>query len=191
MTSSASTAREISRSAQRLAEEGGLDGFTMEDLAEAVGVSRRTLFNHVPGKIDAVLGGGMPAEPEILATFREGGPTGDLLVDIREVGIWVLRRKGADPEEIARLRRLLRSDPRLVHAMLERLERITDHLADSILEREGEGFDPLRARILARATLGMFEMSLDEFISDPSVAGVDHFKRVFDTLIDLFRPGPD
>ena len=37
--------------------EHGLDGFTMEQLAERVGVSRRTLFYYFPAKDDAVLGG--------------------------------------------------------------------------------------------------------------------------------------
>ncbi len=190
LPSADSTARAISRCAQRLAEERGLDGFTMEDLAAEVGVSRRTLFNHVPGKIDAVLGGRPPTQPEALVIFRQGGPTGELIPDIREAGAGVIRVKSGDPEEIARLRRLLRSDPRLFQAMLERLEEITDRLVEVILEREGEGFDPLRARILARATLGIFEMALTEFVDDPSVSGVEHFRRIFDLVIDLFRPGP-
>ena len=50
------TAYRISVCARSLTEQHGLDGFTMEDLAEAAGVSRRTLFNYFPGKVDAVLG---------------------------------------------------------------------------------------------------------------------------------------
>ena len=42
--------------AQRLAVDCGYAGFTVEDLARAVGVSRRTLFNHVSSKEEAVLG---------------------------------------------------------------------------------------------------------------------------------------
>ena len=50
------TAHHISACSQLLADERGFDGFTMEDLADAAGVSRRTLFNYFPGKADAVLG---------------------------------------------------------------------------------------------------------------------------------------
>ena len=50
------TTRRITLCAQRLTDERGLDGFTMDDLAEAAEVSRRTLFNYFPGKVDAVLG---------------------------------------------------------------------------------------------------------------------------------------
>ena len=53
-----STAHRITTCAQRLTDQHGLDGFTMDDLAAEAGVSRRTLFNYFPGKVDAVLGPG-------------------------------------------------------------------------------------------------------------------------------------
>ena len=46
----------IIAAAQRLSVNCGYSGFTIDDLAEAVGVSRRTLFNHVSSKEEAVLG---------------------------------------------------------------------------------------------------------------------------------------
>ena len=55
MTPSASPTRRertlamIVQRARELTDRHGLDGFTMDDLAEAAGVSRRTLFNYVPG----------------------------------------------------------------------------------------------------------------------------------------------
>ncbi|MDQ2622433.1 MAG: TetR/AcrR family transcriptional regulator [Actinomycetota bacterium] len=177
----------ISGCAQRLADQRGLDGFTMDDLAGEVGVSRRTLFNHVPGKIDAVLGCGSLAEPEPIATFRQGGPTGDLVADIREAGAGVMAINHQDPEEFARLQRVLRSDPRLMNAMLDRFEAIADHLTEAIREREGDAIEPLQARILARFSLGLSKISLDEFIADPSVSAADHYLRVFDSAVDLFR----
>lgn len=46
----------IQRKAIDLTLERGLAGFTMQELADAAGVSRSTLFNYFPGKVDAVLG---------------------------------------------------------------------------------------------------------------------------------------
>lgn len=177
---------EITRCAQRLADERGLDGFTMDELAEAVGVSRRTLFNYVPSKIDAVLGTDVPAEPEPFKAFRNGQPTGDLVADIRQVGASVLDRHGGDPEEIARLRRLLRGDPRLVKAIHERLEKIADRFTQAIMDREGAGFDPASARLIAKMTLCAFDLAMDEYLADPSVSPAEHFRRVFDTAAGLF-----
>ncbi|MDP3890466.1 TetR family transcriptional regulator, partial [Nocardioides sp.] len=73
------TAHRITQRAQELTLEHGLDGFTMDELADAADVSRRTLFNYFPGKIDAVLGAIPQIDPELLAVFRAGGPHGDLV----------------------------------------------------------------------------------------------------------------
>ena len=68
-----STTLRIARCARRLAADRGLDGFTMEELAQEAGVSRRTLFNYFPGKVDAVLGPMPEPADEALDLFREGG----------------------------------------------------------------------------------------------------------------------
>lgn len=179
-------ARQIARCAQLMADEHGLDGFTMEELAEAVGVSRRTLFNYVPGKIDAVLGGDLPEMPEPFTEFRAGGPTGDLVADMRHVGAATLSLDEAEPGEVSRIRRLLRSDPRLVKAVHERLEKVTELLAEAIVEREGGTIEPLRARVLARITLCIFDLAIDEFLADSARPVHEHYLRIFDTTTDLF-----
>ncbi|MDD0857104.1 TetR family transcriptional regulator [Arthrobacter alpinus] len=50
-TRSAITAR-----ARALTAQDGLNGFTIEQLCEDVGVSRRTFFNYFPSKEDAIIG---------------------------------------------------------------------------------------------------------------------------------------
>lgn len=50
------TRRELTRQARRLTMERGLSGFTVEELCELVGISRRTFFNYFHAKDDAVVG---------------------------------------------------------------------------------------------------------------------------------------
>lgn len=180
---------EITRCARRLADEHGLDGFTMEELAEQVGVSRRTLFNYVPGKIDAVLGKAVPDDEDPLAELRAGGPTGELAADMRALGSKVLSAGDDDVDALARIRSLLRSEPRLHEAMHERLEEIAELIAEAIIEREGDGFDPFHARITARISLCIFDSALERYLADPSVPAAEHYERVFDATNELFNPG--
>ena len=55
-------------------------------LAEAAGVSRRTLFNYFPGKLDAVLGDSPELSDQVLARFRARGAGSNLVNDLRELG---------------------------------------------------------------------------------------------------------
>ena len=79
--------------------DSGYTGFTVEDLAAAVGVSRRTLFNHVASKEEAVLGALPVLTDEQAQTLRSGGPTGDLFEDLLETALRCLRADEHDLED--------------------------------------------------------------------------------------------
>jgi AcrR family transcriptional regulator len=160
------TALRITACAQRLTDEHGLDGFTLEDLAAVASVSRRTLFNYFPGKIDAVLGLGPVLSPDALATFRAGGPHHDLVEDLAALAHVLLADKDLDQQHVALHRRILRANPRLMASALERFELLSEQLVAEILTREGPSFDAHRARVAIGVLCALFEVSLDEFLLD-------------------------
>jgi AcrR family transcriptional regulator len=160
------TSHRITLCAQRLTEQHGLDGFTMEDLAEAAGVSRRTLFNYYPSKIDAVLGAAPELPDEVTTRFRDGGPHGDLLEDLAELARAALAVKRPDRDSVELGRRVLASEPRLLAAAHQRFEAITLEFTDAVLEREGSGFDPNRARLLLRMLLAVLDHALGVLVDD-------------------------
>ena len=160
------TADRINDCALRLTDEHGLDGFTLEDLAERAGVSRRTLFNYFPSKVDAVLGEGPVVPEEALGVFRGGGPHHDLVEDLAALAHTMFDDDAVDREQVAMNRRVLRSDPRLLSSALERLELLSEHLVTEILTREGPAFDAARARVAIRVLSALFEVSLDAFLVD-------------------------
>jgi AcrR family transcriptional regulator len=70
------TYRAISETARRLTLEKGLDGVTIEDIADGAGVSPRTFFNYFSCKEEAIVG----AEPAIIqhvAAMVETRPDGE------------------------------------------------------------------------------------------------------------------
>ena len=161
------TSFRISRCAQQLTEERGLDGFTMEELAEAAGVSRRTLFNYFPGKVDAVLGEAPQISEEALAEFRSRGAGSNLVNDLRELATELLDTKQLNREDIERTRRLLVTTPRLLAAAHDRFLTVTGEIVDEIRTREGASFDAHRAQIAVRLLAALFDAALDSFLLNP------------------------
>jgi AcrR family transcriptional regulator len=171
------TSHRISVCAQQLTDTRGLDGFTMDELAEVAGVSRRTLFNYFPGKLDAVLG----ATPEIpaddLAEFQAGGPHGHLLDDLGAMAQSLLTIKEIDRDSLTLARRVLTSSPRLIAAAHERFEQHTEEFVALLIEREGKEFGSSRARLLIRILLAIFDASLDAYLAADDSRPID---QIFD-----------
>jgi len=165
------TARRVVEGAQRLTLERGLDGWTMDELAAVVGVSRRTLFNHVTGKVEAVLA--VPCRPAeddpatraALDTFRAGGPTGRLLDDVIALGTALTAFPDEiDPDLLRTTRAVLAHEPRAAQAEHVRFQDAADDLTTLILEREGTGLGAQRARLAVRLLVTIFDASIDQFL---------------------------
>lgn len=52
----AATASRLTTLSRRLTAQRGLNGFTIEELCDEVGIARRTFFNYFPSKEEAVIG---------------------------------------------------------------------------------------------------------------------------------------
>ena len=162
------TARRISDCALALTADRGLEGWTMDDLAEAADVSRRTLFNYVPAKVDAIIGPRPVVNPEAVATFVAGGPHGRLLDDLRVLAGVILDEEDFDPATVQVRREILTTNPRLLLTVHERFEEVTGELVDQILAREGADFGTHRARLLVRLLVAVFDACLIDLTDGPS-----------------------
>ncbi len=162
----ASTARRITAAAQELVLDRGLDGFTMDELAAQVGVSRRTLFNYFPSKDDAVLGGHPDLDERQLGTFAAGGPHGHLVDDLAEVVLAVVREIPETREEVVRGRRLIAENPRLLALAHQRLKESVESCMGFIEQREGPGFDRHRVDLAIALVLVCFHHAMDRYLED-------------------------
>lgn len=160
------TSRRITVCAQRLTDAHGIDGFTMDELADAAEVSRRTLFNYFPSKTDAVLGEAPEISEADLATFVAGGPHGNLVDDVAELARIALAVKQPDRASLELGRRVLNGNPRLLACAHERFESVAVEFAALVLEREGADYPAGRARLLLHVLLALFDTAMVELIQD-------------------------
>lgn len=105
--------------ARALVLDRSLDGVTIEDICERVGVSPRTFFNYFASKEDAVLGLGIEdvdrraITPELAEQFASGGPTGRLVDDLTVLAAAILADPVAGPHRVECVLELVQAEPRL------------------------------------------------------------------------------
>jgi AcrR family transcriptional regulator len=127
--------------ARRLTLAHGIGGFTVEQLCDEIGISRRTFFNYFPSKEDAVLGSTGEGLPQpILDAFVLSGRTDpptpliDALTDLfAEFG----DRLAISREEYELMSAVLHREPQLMPRLFARAEAKSQLLVDLIIAREG------------------------------------------------------
>ncbi|MDT0202371.1 TetR family transcriptional regulator [Nocardioides sp. AE5] len=179
------TRHRITVAAQQLTDAHGYDGFTMDELADAAGVSRRTLFNYFPGKLDAVLGATFDLAPELLERFRAKGPTGILIDDLLVLVQHIVSIKEFTREEAAVARRVVKSEARLMVAAHTRVEAFLDEFITHILEREGQEFGAHRAKLLVTVLACLYDVALRDVLDDDAGGERDLEESYADSLTTL------
>ncbi|QIX25188.1 TetR family transcriptional regulator [Nocardioides sp. JQ2195] len=181
------TAHRITVCAQQLTDQHGFDGFTMDELAEAAGVSRRTVFNYFPGKLDAVLGNKPEVRDDLLTEFTRGGPEGNLIDDLCSILVHMVSTKEFTRAEAEVARRIVKADPRLMAAAHERFEGLAEEFAALIVRREGEAFGNRRARLLISMVACLYGVALNDVLDadNPGLELDVAFVEALSTLRDL------
>jgi len=156
----AETTRRLRRCALELTRDKGLDGWTMDDLAEVAGVSRRTVFNYFDSKVAVVLGPDHELPADMLEVFIAGGPSGSLIADVIELASQTMQDHTADLELVRLGRSVVLGDPQLLGLVHQRFEARMDESVELILAREGERYGAHRAQLLVRLMATLFDAAL-------------------------------
>jgi mycofactocin system transcriptional regulator len=147
------SARELEVAALRLFTEVGYDETTVEDIAAAAGVSRRTFFRYFDSKA-AVLWGDFDAEvDELRSAFAQVDPQTPLMQAIRQVVVGVNRYRAADVPELRRRMHLIGAHPELAAEALRHYDAWEREVARFAAARLGVAEDELYPLAIARTTL--------------------------------------
>ncbi len=157
-------ARVIAATAVDLFERDGFSTTTIDDIAAAAGISRTTFFRHCATKEAAVLVDDAGLEAELIdAAERISDP--HPLQQLQTSWETMTEVFDGDPEgreRFLRVRRLMRDNPPLLAAGLERDARLTQHIAAALSGRPG--LDTLDAHAVAESfALGM-RLTFDEWV---------------------------
>lgn len=176
--------------ARQLTAEHGLSGFTIEELCEHVGISRRTFFNYFPSKEDAVLGHDDDAHfPEdLVAEFLDSAAELSLLEALRIYAQRSGERMALTREEFSQLHAVMQREPEILARFFgESIERERE-FASLIARREGMKATDPRALLSAHLMRHLAWISMHEFLSADTP---QNYSDLLNTNIDaagyLFR----
>ncbi|WP_141579218.1 TetR/AcrR family transcriptional regulator [Actinomadura sp. WMMA1423] len=177
------TRRALHEAAVRLAVEHGFDGVTVEAIADAAGVSRRTFSNYFAGKEDALLYGDEQRMRDILETFASRPPDESSWTALR-ASMNVLHAEAGelDPRWAAQTR-LARKHPSVLGRQLAHYAEFERSLADLIAARDG--LPPLRARVMAGAFMTALRIASQTWIEEQPVRSLAEVAG--ETLTEMAR----
>lgn len=180
----------LADAALRLFTERGFDAVTVDDIAEAAGVSRRTFFRYFESKEDAVLPyeqerlddlrralAGRPHDEPVLATLRRA--TTALAADQLADGV-------ARQESMARMD-ILADNPSVLARNLERQSRMADELSAVVADHLG--VDPatsIEAQVVAGAAIAAVRAAATVWWT---TGGTADFTSLLDEAFDLLATG--
>ncbi|MFI7672922.1 TetR/AcrR family transcriptional regulator [Actinophytocola sp. NPDC049390] len=180
----AATRQSLHEAALRLAMERGLDGVTVEDIADEVGVSRRTFSNYFANKEDAVLHADRERTRNLVALV-DGRPADEPPWQALRAAVAELYRGRPipDPGWVAQLR-LLRRHPSLLARQASDQITLERDLA-AVLRTRGHGLDAELARLMAATFLAAVRTAAVLWLED---SGEQPLPDLTDRLLGRFQP---
>jgi TetR/AcrR family transcriptional regulator, regulator of mycofactocin system len=173
----------VGRTALRLFAERGFEETTVEEIAAAAGVSRRTLFRYYASKNDMVWGD----FDFVLARLRaELDATGDDEPIMEALRRAVIASNHYDADQLPELRirlTLISTVPALqAHSML-RYEAWRGVVAEFVARRLGLGVDDLVPQSIGWVALGASMAAFVRWVSHPGEDLEAHLRRSYDVLV--------
>ncbi|MFD0772686.1 TetR family transcriptional regulator [Streptomonospora algeriensis] len=201
----AATRRALQRAAVRLAVEHGSENVTVEDIAAAADVSKRTFFNYFSCKDEAIVGDGPPRpDDEARKTFVAQGPTGDLLEDLKVFLLSPLADSGSEElrrrlDDLREHKRLVQREPQLMSRMMAAFADMERYVGESVADRLGEDPDDIRPQIVASVGITAMRLSIRRLETRSGTGGSAGaqddaselralFEQAFDALRRTLRP---
>jgi AcrR family transcriptional regulator len=170
--------------ARRLTAERGLTGFTVDELCEQVGISRRTFFNYFDSKEQAIIGQhedwlDEPAVAVFLAARPDGlvGLSPTLMADLAELAITHMHLVGVTPEEAREFIAAVDREPQLLRAFMNANAEQERRLTELVARREGLPADGPLAQTAVVLIGGLVRRSAETFFTPGNAEPFDGLLR--------------
>jgi AcrR family transcriptional regulator len=167
----AATTARLTSVSRRWTAERGLNGFTLEQLCDEVGISRRSFFNHFPSKEECVLGvdesdAMQSAAEQFLARGSRGWPA--VVDDLVEIGAQFAASFDLGVDEHTNFIRAVEREPRLLARALGMNREREQQLTELVAVREGVTTADARVRAAVTVFGALARSSVEQLLNPDS-----------------------
>lgn len=187
----ATTHAAIEECAMALFEARGFEETTLDDIAAAVGIGRRTLFRYYPSKND-ILWGQFDASLLGFRTLLASTPPGTPLAEALLCGVIAFNDfdEAAVPQHRRRMSLLLRTPALLGHSEL-RYAAWRATVADFVAARTGTAPTEPGPQVAGRVTLALALSAYERWLADPASDLGTVIQDTFAAAASVLAPGND
>src|ERR1700680_1128609 len=172
------THERLTRAAMALFRERGFEATTLDDIAAAADISRRSFFHYFASKEDVVFAW----QEEITAALIAAGaarPVNESMLAAAENAISAMVRQLKPGEAIA-MARLKRDNPALQARDQVKYEKLERALAEALGKRAGHKTEELQARLVAMIATGAMRIGAEFWADDGGCEKPEELvKRIF------------
>ena len=184
------TRAEIARAAIRSFLRNGFDGTTVDDIAAAAGISRRTYFRYFGSKDESLLSGMQEVGILVADALRRVPASVPPITALRDAFLEVEASLAEFPDRQRALGKMLRTNPRVHGAlMLVQLEWVED-LTEVLVGRHG-GEEHVRDRMMAHMAMDAWNLAVDRWLDVPGSSLQQEAVYTFGELMALVPEVPN
>ncbi|MBR1133624.1 TetR/AcrR family transcriptional regulator [Bradyrhizobium iriomotense] len=180
------TRERLTRAAMALFLERGFEATTIDDIAAAADVSRRSFFHYFASKEDVVAAWQEDAAAALVTEIL-ARPADEAMLTAAENAI-AAAVKRIDPAEAAAMSRLKRDNPALQARDQLKYEKLERALAEGLARRARNKSDQLKARLVAMIATGAMRVGGESWIGEGVREKPEAFvKRTFDAIRAILK----
>ncbi|WP_027552231.1 TetR/AcrR family transcriptional regulator [Bradyrhizobium sp. Cp5.3] len=180
------TRERLTRAAMAMFLERGFEATTIDDIAAAAEVSRRSFFHYFASKEDVVAAWQEDAATALVDAII-ARPIEESMLTAAENAIAAVVKR-VDPAEAAAMSRLKRDNPALQARDQLKYEKLERALAEGLARRSGRKSDRLKARLVAMIATGAMRVGGESWLGEGAREKPEAFvKRTFDAIRGILK----
>lgn len=180
----------ISAAAVDLVIERGLDAVTVDEIARAANVSRRTFFNYFPSKAAACIPATPPAGRDAVKEFLTDRSVSTMTALARLMWHQVSSAR-QQSRAFDRFHDMWRREPSVRTQVYEILAATEKELAQLVARREGQSPDSVQAATVAAASISILRIAVERWRTDEPGSLLEYrIRESFDAIrASVTEPG--